>query len=99
MLSAINGELLARHWAPETPPDTIENYLKELKMKTRKLGKLEVSQFGFGCMGLGANYGHALSRGSVNAQLFDTYSLKSVTLRNRIAASPMCQHSADTTCP
>jgi aryl-alcohol dehydrogenase-like predicted oxidoreductase len=28
-------------------------------MKTRKLGKLEVSELGFGCMSLATNYGPA----------------------------------------
>ncbi len=28
-------------------------------MKTRKLGTLEVSEFGFGCMNLATNYGPA----------------------------------------
>jgi aryl-alcohol dehydrogenase-like predicted oxidoreductase len=28
-------------------------------MKTRKLGKLEVSETGFGCMSISANYGPA----------------------------------------
>jgi aryl-alcohol dehydrogenase-like predicted oxidoreductase len=32
-------------------------------MKTRKLGKLEVSEMGFGCMSISANYGPAADRG------------------------------------
>src|SRR6476659_3945042 len=31
-------------------------------MKTRKLGKLEVSEMGFGCMSISANYGPAADR-------------------------------------
>ena len=31
-------------------------------MKTRKLGKLEVSEMGFGCMSISANYGPAAGR-------------------------------------
>jgi len=34
----------------------------EIKMKTRKLGKLEVSEMGFGCMSISANYGPAADR-------------------------------------
>src|SRR5690349_7579339 len=35
---------------------------KEIKMKTRKLGKLEVSELGSGCMSISANYGPAAPR-------------------------------------
>ena len=31
-------------------------------MQTRKLGPLEVSAIGYGCMGLSANYGQPLER-------------------------------------
>ena len=31
-------------------------------MKTRKLGELEVSEMGFGCMSISANYGPAADR-------------------------------------
>src|SRR5713101_8241315 len=31
-------------------------------MKTRKLGKLEVSEMGFGCMSISANYGPAANK-------------------------------------
>jgi hypothetical protein len=31
-------------------------------MKTRKLGKLEVSKMGFGCMSISANYGPAADK-------------------------------------
>src|SRR4051794_3133944 len=34
------------------------------------------------------------TRRSWMARLFDSYSFKGVTLRNRIAASPMCQYMA-----
>jgi aryl-alcohol dehydrogenase-like predicted oxidoreductase len=34
----------------------------ESKMKTRKLGSLEVSEMGFGCMSISANYGPAADR-------------------------------------
>lgn len=34
----------------------------ENKMKTRKLGKLEVSELGSGCMSISANYGPAADR-------------------------------------
>jgi aryl-alcohol dehydrogenase-like predicted oxidoreductase len=34
----------------------------EKKMKTRKLGKLEVSEMGFGCMSISANYGPPADR-------------------------------------
>jgi aryl-alcohol dehydrogenase-like predicted oxidoreductase len=35
---------------------------KENKMKTRKLGKLEVSELGAGCMSISANYGPAADK-------------------------------------
>ena len=33
-----------------------------MKMKTRKLGTLEVSEMGFGCMSISANYGPAADK-------------------------------------
>src|SRR5689334_25373049 len=38
------------------------NMLEETRMKTRKLGKMEVSELGFGCMSISANYGPAVDR-------------------------------------
>src|SRR3984885_15001084 len=35
--------------------------LEESNLKTRQLGKLEVSEMGFGCMSISANYGPAAS--------------------------------------
>jgi aryl-alcohol dehydrogenase-like predicted oxidoreductase len=56
-------------WAASSdPPEQINNWSDkgarggENKMKTRKLGKLEVSEMGAGCMSISANYGPAADR-------------------------------------
>lgn len=43
-------------------PPSERNIRKELMMRTRKLGNLEVSALGFGCMSISANYGPAADR-------------------------------------
>lgn len=47
--------------APGDHPQRISNR-GNIKMKTRKLGKLEVSELGSGCMSISANYGPAADR-------------------------------------
>src|SRR5688500_20177749 len=42
-------------------------------MKTRKLGGLEVSELGFGCMGLSANYGPGVERAQGIRQISDAH--------------------------
>jgi hypothetical protein len=39
--------------------DALNRSFEGEEMKTRKLGKLEVSELGFGCMNLATNYGPA----------------------------------------
>ncbi len=45
--------------AANEPHEMHTNDKKDIKMKTRKLGKLEVSTLGAGCMSISANYGAA----------------------------------------
>src|SRR5688572_17403501 len=45
--------------APRHADNTQRNVQRETKMKTRKLGALEVSEIGAGAMSISANYGPA----------------------------------------
>jgi len=51
----------------------------QIKMKTRKLGKLEVSELGAGCMSISANYGPAADRAQ-GIQVIRTAHERGVTL-------------------
>jgi hypothetical protein len=59
---------LSLSWAASGQPKKINNggdkglHKGENKMKTRKLGKLEVSELGLGCMSIMANYGPPADR-------------------------------------
>ncbi len=49
-------------WATSTQSKDITNTNEKSKMKTRKLGNLEVSELGAGCMSISANYGPAADK-------------------------------------
>src|SRR5688572_19360337 len=53
------AQLIAGATAAAPSPEPAKG---EGKMKTRKLGSLEVSELGFGCMSLSANYGPGVDR-------------------------------------
>ncbi len=53
----------AESWAGPAPAQTTQSIRSEATMKTRKLGRLEVSELGFGNMGLsGGHYGPGVDR-------------------------------------
>jgi len=54
--------MLAPAFLPALSDEAIDNKKETNIMKTRKLGKLEVSAFGAGCMSISANYGAAADK-------------------------------------
>lgn len=63
--TAVAGTMLssaAASWATQTSPQSTKTNTGKNHMKIRKLGNLEVSELGFGCMSISANYGPPADR-------------------------------------
>lgn len=63
--TAVAGTMLssaAASWATQTSPQSTKTNTGKDHMKIRKLGNLEVSELGFGCMSISANYGPPADR-------------------------------------